>query len=121
MKRRKLFIAFTFLVLLAGCNNKETPVDNTSEDSATWQITETSGSLPSRSDFENLDKDSSVEEIIKQFGNCGYEGSGILYHVWMLDDGSKAKLVFNSKGKIEFIYIVADDHSEMIYDRDNGK
>ena len=29
-----------------------------------------------------------------------------------------AKLVFNSKGKIEFIYIVTDDSSERIYDRD---
>lgn len=83
-------------------------------------IAESSQTLPSRSDFENLDKESSEKEIIEQFGNGGYEGSGIIYRVWHLDDGSKAKLVFNSKGEIEFIYIVTDDLSERIYDRDNS-
>ena len=54
---------------------------------------ESSVSLPSRSDFENLDRDAGVEDIIKEFGDCGREGSGIIFHVWNLDDGSKAKLV----------------------------
>ena len=90
-----------------------------SGDPAVSQSADVAGSLPSRSFFENLDKDSSLEEIVGQIGACGYEGSGIIYHVWMLDDGSKAELVFNSKGKIEFIYIVSDDSSERIYDRDN--
>ena len=62
----------------------------------------------------------SLEKIVDQIGQYGIEGSGILYHVWSLDDGSKAKVVFNSTGKIEFIYIVTDDSSEMIYDRDNS-
>ena len=84
------------------------------------ESTESSMSLPSRSYFENLDRDSSLEEIIEQIGNCGYEGSGIIYHVWVLDDGSKAELVFNSKGEIEFIYIVKGDTSERIFDRDNS-
>ncbi|MBO4242938.1 MAG: hypothetical protein J5883_06635 [Clostridiales bacterium] len=81
---------------------------------------ESSGrSLPSRSYFENLDKESSLEEIVEEIGECGYEGSGIIYHVWSLDDGSEAKLVFNSDGQIEFIYIVTDESSERIYDREN--
>ena len=76
-------------------------------------------SLPSRSYFENLDRGSSLEEIVEEIGECGYEGSGIIYHVWSLDDGSKAKLVFNSDGQIEFIYIVTDGSSERIYDRED--
>ncbi len=120
IKNYKLsIIIFTFIVLLTGCNNEENSIDNASKDPAIQEDDESSRFLPSRSDFENLDKDSSINEIIEQFGNCGYEGSGIIYHVWMLDDGSKAKLVFNSKGKIEFIFIVTDDSSERIYDRDN--
>ena len=120
MKRFEIFaIILAFILLLLGCNNEENPIDNISEDSVAQPITESSSSLPSRSDFENLDRDSSLQEIVDQFGKCGYEGSGIIYHVWMLDDGSKAELVFNSKGKIEFIYIVAEDHSERIYDREN--
>ena len=113
MKRRIICaIAAGILSLsLASCNS----IMLSDEESESM---ESARSLPSRSDFENLDKDSSVEEIIEQFGNCSYEGSGIVYHVWLLDDGSKAKLVFNSKGKIEFIYIVTDDSGERIYDRD---
>ena len=76
--------------------------------------------MPSRSFFEELDRESSLDEITEKIGAGGYEGSGIIYRVWMLDDGSKAKLVFNSKGKIEFIYIVTDDSGEIIYDRDNS-
>ena len=121
MKRFEISpIILAFILLLLGCNNGENPIDNISDDSVVQQTTESSSSLPSRSDFENLDRDSSLEEIVDQFGKCGYEGSGIIYHVWMLDDGSKAELVFNSKGKIEFIYIVTDDLSERIYDRDNS-
>ena len=113
-KARSLIITvtvFLFALFLMGCNPEAHSVQ---------QSTESSRTLPSRSDFENLDKELNVEQIIDKFGNCGYEGSGIIYHVWHLDDGSKAKLVFNSEGKIEFIYIATDDSSERIYDRNNS-
>ena len=73
--------------------------------------------LPSRAYFENLDKDSSLEDIVKDIGNYGVEGSGILYYVWHLDDGTKAKVVFDSKGRIVLIYIVSRIRSERIYKR----
>ena len=73
--------------------------------------------LPSREYFENLDKDSSLEEIVDDIGNYGVEGSGILYFVWQLDDGAKAKVVFDSKGRIVLIYIVSRIHSERIFKR----
>ncbi|MBO4845314.1 MAG: hypothetical protein J5525_03300 [Lachnospiraceae bacterium] len=121
MKRLKISaIILAFLLLLMGCNEAKDPIDNVSENPADEQITGSSSSLPSRNYFENLDKDSSLDDIVEQIGDCGYEGSGIIYHVWKLDDGSKAKLVFNSEGKIEFIYIVTDDSGERIYDRDNS-
>ncbi|MBR4581201.1 MAG: hypothetical protein IKO32_08205 [Lachnospiraceae bacterium] len=68
--------------------------------------------------FENLDKDSSLDKIVEDLGAYGIEGSGILYHVWKLDDGSEAKLVFDSKGKIARIYISGDEQSEVIYKRE---
>ena len=147
MKKNKLkaFAFGTMCLSLISCNRTDTMIEtghNLTEDNALYiggrlitndgatitqylmlsdeepESTELSSSLPSRSYFENLDRDSSLDEIIEQIGNCGYEGSGIIYHVWALDDGSKAKLVFNSKGKIEFIYIATEDSSERIFDRD---
>ena len=72
----------------------------------------------SREYFENLDKDSSLEDIVKDIGRYGITGSGILYHVWHLDDGSKALVVFDSKGKIVRIYIQSDDKNELLYVRE---
>ena len=121
MKRLKMSaIILAFLIFLTACNEAKDPNDNISKDPEVQPITESSRALPSRNYFENLDKDSSLDDIVEQIGDCGYEGSGIIYHVWKLDDGSKAKLVFNSEGKIEFIYIVTDDSGERIYDRDNS-
>lgn len=72
----------------------------------------------SREYFENLDKDSSLEDIVKDIGRYGIKGSGILYHVWHLDDGSKALVVFDSKGRIVRIYIQSDDKEELLYVRE---
>ena len=120
MEKHTLSIVILAIFLsLSGCNKAADPLNDISGDPAVAQITASSKPLPSRNYFENLDKDSSLEDIVEQVGNCGYEGSGIIYHVWMLDDGSKAELVFNSKGTIEFIYIVTDDSSERIYDRND--
>ena len=73
--------------------------------------------VASRAYFENLDKDSSLEDIVEDIGQYGVEGSGILYFVWQLDDGSEAKVVFDSKGRIVLIYIVSQIRSERIYKR----
>lgn len=72
----------------------------------------------SREFFENLDKDSSLGDIVAAAGNFGIEGSGILYFVWTLEDGSKAKVVFDSQGRIAMIYISGEKGSERIYKRD---
>ena len=72
---------------------------------------------PSREYFENLDKESSLEEIVKEIGNYGLAGSGIIYHVWKLDDGSEARVTFDSQERIVRIYIHDKENSELIYDR----
>ena len=68
--------------------------------------------------FENLDKESSLEQIVEDLGPYGISGSGILYHVWHLNDGTRAEVVFDSKGNIVRIYIIGDENSELIYERE---
>ncbi len=120
MKRLKISaILLAFVMLITGCS---TAVDQNEETTATeaLETTETILLLPSRDFFEKLDRDSTLEEIIEQAGEYRLEGDGIVYFVWDLNDGSEAKIVFNSEGIIEFIYIVTDDYSERVYDRDNS-
>ena len=74
--------------------------------------------LVSREYFENLDKESTLQDIVKAAGKYGVEGSGILYFVWPLDDGSWAKIEFDSKGRIAMIYITGENGNERIYERD---
>ena len=71
----------------------------------------------SRAYFENLDKESRLEDIVEDIGQYGVKGSGILYFTWQLDDGSEACVVFDSKGRITMIYISNGDNSERIYKR----
>ena len=71
--------------------------------------------------FEDLDKESSLQEIVENAGNYSIEGSGILYHVWPLNDGSRAKVVFDSEGRIAMIYIACENGSERIYKREYQK
>jgi len=69
--------------------------------------------------FENLDKESSLEKkIVADIGTYGIQGSGIIYHVWKLNDGTEARVVFDSKRKITMIYFVSADNSERIYRRE---
>ncbi len=68
--------------------------------------------------FEDLDKESSLEDIVADIGSYGVKGSGIIYYVWKLNDGTEAHVVFDSKGKIAMIYIIGDDYSERIYKRE---
>lgn len=51
----KKIIQLVIILLLMGCNNDENPIDKIAEDSSVQQNSESSMSLPSRSDFENLD------------------------------------------------------------------
>ena len=74
--------------------------------------------LVSREFFENLDKDSSLQEIVENAGNYWIEGSDILYYVWPLNDGSRAKVMFDSTGRIVMIYIAGENLSERIYERE---
>ena len=73
--------------------------------------------LPSREYFLNLDKGSRLEDIVEDIGQGGVKGSGIIYHTWHLDDGSEASVVFDSKGRIQMIYIQNENSSERIYKR----
>ena len=77
--------------------------------------------LVNRGYFENLDKESSLQDIVETAGNYSIEGSGIIYHVWPLDDGSRAKIMFDSTGRIVMIYIVGENGSERIYKREDQK
>ena len=72
----------------------------------------------SREYFENLDKETRLQTIVEQAGNYGVEGSGILYFTWLLDDGSVAKVEFDSKDRIVMIYITGENGNERIYERE---
>lgn len=76
------------------------------------------GAAATREYFENLDKESRLEDIVADIGNYSIEGSGILYHVWHLKDGSRAKAVFDSRGRIAMIYITGENAAERIYKRE---
>lgn len=73
--------------------------------------------LPSREYFEDLDKESRLEDIVEDIGQYGVKGSGIIYFTWHLDDGSEASVVFDSKGRIVLIYIANENYTERIYKR----
>ena len=77
--------------------------------------------LVTRDYFENLDKESSLQDIVENAGDYSIEGSGILYFVWPLNDGSSAKIMFDSSGRIVMIYIVGENGSERIYEREYRK
>ena len=96
--KKSFFSLLAAVILLISCSLAEKPA-------------------ASREYFENLDKNSSLEDIVEDIGEYGIEGSGILYFVWKLDDGAKAKVVFDSQGRIVMIYIVSPIRSERIYKR----
>ena len=73
--------------------------------------------VASREYFENLDKESRLEDIVEDLGNYGIKGSGIICFTWPLDDGTEAAVVFDSKGRIVLIYISGENRSERIYKR----
>ena len=80
---------------------------------------ETQKSNRTREYFDNLDKESSYDKIVEELGPCGFRGSGIIYNIWQLDDGTEARVVFDSEGKIVMIYIADEDNNvERIYKRE---
>jgi len=105
MKRRSLILIFSLLIILV------LPVSAFPAEKVP----------ATREYFENLDKESRLETIVADLGNYYIEGSGILYFCWPLDDGSRAKTVFDSKGRIVMIYITGENGSERIYKREYQK
>ena len=80
---------------------------------------ETQKSNRTREYFDNLDKESSYDKIVEELGPCCFRGSGIIYNIWQLDDGTEARVVFDSEGKIVMIYIADEDNNvERIYKRE---
>ena len=80
---------------------------------------ETQKSNRTREYFDNLDKETSYDKIVEDLGPCGFRGSGIIYNIWQLDDGTEARVVFDSEGKIVMIYIADEDNNvERIYKRE---
>ena len=71
--------------------------------------------------FENLDKETRLEDIVEDLGPYGVKGSGILYHCWHLEDGSEARVIFDSQGRIAMIYINGENSSERISQRSHHK
>lgn len=72
----------------------------------------------SREYFENLDRESSLEDIVAAAGDYYIQGSGIFYFTWPLADGGDAKVVFDSQGRIVMIYLTGENGSEQIYKRE---
>ena len=112
-----LIVCLSALVV-TGCIGDDT-VDTTVETSADTSATEETKVLATREYFENLDKESTLDDITEDLGQFGMEGSGIIRFVWRLDDGSKAEVIFNSKNSIERIYISDGENSELIYVREH--
>ncbi len=109
-------ITVTIVLSLTACGKSQLVSENMVTDNGTgFAMNRT------REYFENLDKDSSLEDIVADIGPYGVKGSGIIYHVWKLNDGTEAHVVFDSKGKIVMIYIIGDDNSERIYKREYDK
>ena len=74
--------------------------------------------LPTREYFENLDPESSLQDIVEAAGPYGVQGSGIVRFVWPLEDGSVAQVILDSQGRIEMIYTTGENRSERIYERE---
>jgi hypothetical protein len=69
--------------------------------------------------FINVDKEHTLEEIIADIGyGNGCQGSGIITHVWVLNDG-EAYIVFDSSDHVVSIILTDEenDTSECIYGR----
>ena len=69
--------------------------------------------------FENLDKESSFDKIVDELGPCNSVGTTTVFHIWQLSDGTEARVVFDSDGKISLIIIADEDNNaERIYQRE---
>ena len=116
MKKNKLiaFAVGTMCLSLASCNSTDAMNEtghNLTEDNAVyqdkfdWEDDPTIGKVQAGC-YKRVGitkKDETYEEMLelRDIANKGY--------LVVCDDGSKAELVFNSKGEIEFIYIVKGD------------
>ena len=131
-----LSIGLPVLIFFTGCTKgREVSLDNINtnendtivieEDSEGTNMThgnevntDNQNSRITRDYFVNLDKESKLEDIVSEIGPSGVYGSGIIYRVWQLEDGTEAFVEFDSKGRIALIYIVSKDKAnELIYER----
>ena len=109
------FMIATAVISLTACVKPQTGEESSVAETSSVSSPEMK---PTRDYFDTLDKEKTLEEIVAEIGPYGVQGSGIIYHVWKLDDGTEAHVVFDSKGKITMIYIIGDDDSERIYKRE---
>lgn len=72
--------------------------------------------------FENVDKNYCFDDIVEEIGEPNHiEGSGEIYYVWDLADGTEAYVLFSSCDKIERIHIIdSDKPDELLYKREHN-
>lgn len=139
-KNKKIIIAImlVFMVFMSSCKGTKPESDtreNNSEDSTNnakvydnkdkqndVAISLTGEGIVTsltREDFENINKEYRFDTIIEELGQpSSIEGSGIIYFVWNLTDGTKAYVCFSSDDKIERIEIITPGESnELLYKR----
>lgn len=118
----KRILAVTLIILslmLTACDW----MHGTAETTEMTESSETSAEtlyVATREYFENLPKSYSLEQIESEIGPSARVGSGIIYFVWHLDDGTMAYVVFSSEAIVR-IYIVDGDKSELIYNKYTDK
>lgn len=134
-KNNKIIIAImlVFMVFMSSCkeksaesdtkeNNSGDSTDNTEEYDDSDNQEDIISSV-TRKYFENVDKDYRDDDIIEEIGAPSHiEGSGIIYLVWDLTDGTEAYVCFSPRdNKIERIHIIAADGSdELLYKRQHN-
>ena len=67
-----------------------------------------------------INSDYTIAEVFKVLGkNDGIAGSGILYYVWDIDDGTKAKILFSRSEQKVCRILIADvgKKDKVIYKR----
>lgn len=135
-KNKKIMIAIflIFMVFMLSCKQTNTESDtkeNNSEDS-TNNVEEYDDKdnqediimSVTREYFENVDKNYRNDDIIEEIGEPSrIKGSGVIYFVWDLTDGTEAYVCFSPRdNKIERIHIIAPDGSdELLYKRQHQK
>lgn len=136
MKRCKLFFCVVFVMLFmsaCGQQKKSESQDVTTEKEENTTNTDTTiqstvsespvadSYMPATLEyFKNVDKNYKFKDIEKEIGpNSRYEGSGVCYYVWVLEDNLEAWVYFSANdNKICRIHIYGDSAGTyVLYDR----